>query len=324
MKTRVKAPTPKHIRLSNSKLNLAHTCKRCYLIREHQTYFTNNREYVAIEIGTALHEAWQDYLVNRDIHKATEVLFDMYPWHLYEKIKEPYSWLTVLRTMNDLIYKHLKYYQVEYYKDKPMIETTFAWELNGWEAPNGVERVTFTGHIDAVVRNHKGDVWAIDFKTTAKRMFAAIGGFKDSLQLIPYGMMVDAIRKGADTYTGDPFYVKYLIAHMSKDESIMEDLNLYKDAGSVRNWAMQVQMCLNELKFAYENEFFPSQPAGHGFGEAPCERLSYIRYHEGMDDLMQNLYGSQKAEAYQQLHDEKEAEPDILLPLYKDNIICPN
>ena len=255
------------LRLSHSTLQTFASCPRRF---EFSKLFNNPKyeESTATRCGTALHEGFQDYLINRNIDHAIWKMMLAYPWEHGVSSMKDRSAESCYNTLMEMINNFdVDRYELAYIIDKngnrvPCIELPFQIEFEGYDLKipslqKNIARksipITYVGFIDLVVFDKQlYEFLVIDIKTTTDKSEDQSAKFEYSSQCVPYSLVVNQILQ----LPNDSLRVGYYIANISNTEAKARLFSFIKTENDLRNWARDMEISLsNIIKYTSYNHF---------------------------------------------------------------------
>lgn len=229
----------------------------------------------AADVGTALHNAWQEWLILRaegvspDVceAKAFWVLLRDFPWDREGEQTTQY------RSHNNTIIMLYEIMRSSLWDDWELVKIDGRWAV---EVPFVIKHTSlgiFTlaatgescllitqGKIDAILRHRwTGETRCWDLKTTIDSPNLVRSNYKWSGQQVGYGNVLQAML-GADLKA---FTVWYLIARFgANDPPAIEPLPIIKDADDVEDYWLDKLDRLDRIRFYAEKGRFPRRNGG--------------------------------------------------------------
>lgn len=174
------SPSRKTISISYSSLGSFGSCPMRFVLSKCSNFEVPRRSSAASLIGTAIHEAFQFYLITRSFDGAIKVLMLKYPIKLKKAMQGNYHFLTAYRILRELVnWFENSNYDLLYINEKPAIEfkvdTTYLIahtdkHNNVAPAPRKVtlDKVNYIGFIDAIfIDRSTGEIVVCDIKTSS-------------------------------------------------------------------------------------------------------------------------------------------------------------
>ena len=196
MKTDEKTGKP-IVELSHSGLSTFTSCPKKFAFRKMIVNFSNDREESdATAIGTAMHEAIQEYMRSRSLTNALETLGLFHPITLQDKAKaSTYSLEACTWTLEYLINETDvgSYDLVSFVKDGQPIPATEVAFLVIVETKHLIFHIR--GFIDLVLRNPvTGHLMPVDIKTMLAQAFSTLESkYMYDWQVTSYGIPLNAL-----------------------------------------------------------------------------------------------------------------------------------
>lgn len=170
------APSRKTISISYSSLGSFGSCPMRFVLSKCSNFEVPRRSSAASLIGTAIHEAFQFYLITRSFDGAIKVLMLKYPIKLKKAMQGNYHFLTAYRILRELVnWFEQGTYDLLYINEKPAIEfkvdTTYLIEHTDKLRGNRkveLDEVNYIGFIDAIfIDRSTGEIVVCDIKTSS-------------------------------------------------------------------------------------------------------------------------------------------------------------
>lgn len=166
------------ISISYSSLGSFGSCPMRFVLSKCSNFEVPRRSSAASLIGTAVHEAFQFYLITRNLDGAIKVLMLKYPIKLKKAMQGNYHFLTAYRILRELVnWFEQGTYDLLYINEKPAIEfkvdTTYLIEHTDKLRSNGsreveLDEVNYIGFIDAIfIDRSTGEIVVCDIKTSS-------------------------------------------------------------------------------------------------------------------------------------------------------------
>lgn len=161
------------ISISYSSLGSFGSCPMRFVLTKCSNFEVPRHSSAASLIGTAVHEAFQFYLITRNLDGAVKVLMLKYPIKLKKAMQGNYHFLTAYRILRELVnWFENSNYDLLYINEKPTIEfkvdTTYL--IVHTKAPRKVtlDKVNYIGFIDAIfIDRSTGEIIVCDIKTSS-------------------------------------------------------------------------------------------------------------------------------------------------------------
>lgn len=170
------APSRKTISISYSSLGSFGSCPMRFVLSKCSNFEVPRRSSAASLIGTAIHEAFQFYLITRSFDGAIKVLMLKYPIKLKKAMQGNYHFLTAYRILRELVnWFEQGTYDLLYINEKPAIEfkidTTYLIQHTNKSQSNReveLDEVNYIGFIDAIfIDRSTGEIVVCDIKTSS-------------------------------------------------------------------------------------------------------------------------------------------------------------
>ncbi len=166
----------KTVSISYSSLSSFGSCPMRFVLSKCSNFEVPRRSSAASLIGTAVHEAFQFYLITRNLDGAVKVLMLKYPIKLKKAMQGNYHFLTAYRILRELVnWFEQGTYDLLYINEKPAIEfkvdTTYLIEHTDKLRGNReveLDEVNYIGFIDAIfIDRSTGEIVVCDIKTSS-------------------------------------------------------------------------------------------------------------------------------------------------------------
>lgn len=255
------------LRLSHSTMQTYQSCPRKF---EFSKLYNNPKyeESTATRCGTALHEGFQTYLIERNVDSAIWKMMLAYPWeHGISPMKDR-SAESCYATLIEMIDKFdANRYELAYIQDSngnniPCVEVPFRIDFKGHrllvkDAQGNIAKecpVYYVGYMDLVVYDKElGEFLVIDIKTTTDKSEDQSAKFAFSNQCTPYSLVIDKILglpKGS-------LKVGYFVAGISSSEPKAQMFTFYKSEDDLKDWAVDMEVSLMNIETNTANAYFP-------------------------------------------------------------------
>lgn len=170
------SPSRKTVSISYSSLGSFGSCPMRFVLSKCSNFEVPKRSSAASLIGTAIHEAFQFYLITRNFDGAIKVLMLKYPIKLKKAMQGNYHFLTAYRILRELVnWFEQGTYDLLYINEKPAIEfkvdTTYLIKHTDKPQSNKeveLDEVNYIGFIDAIfIDCSTGEIIVCDIKTSS-------------------------------------------------------------------------------------------------------------------------------------------------------------
>lgn len=239
--------------------------KKCWK-KGHFTKLYNHRRRdasIAAEAGKAIHAAFQEWMVSKDMDKAIVRLMLEYPVELEHTDQHGNHTLeSAYATLNALMHQYkFSEWELAYIRcgdgvERPAIELPFrirlsgvTVELNGKHIP-----VEYIGYIDLVLRHRvTGEFKVVDIKTTRRMMKDPTAQYMYDEQCVPYAIVIEhALGHKITT-----FAVEYLMAFVDLTEPKVQSLPFQKSQQDIMAWGMSLMCDVQQLQQFMRWKWFP-------------------------------------------------------------------
>jgi hypothetical protein len=167
------------ISISYSSLGNFGSCPMRFVLSKCSNFEVPRHSSAASIIGTAVHEAFQFYLITRNLDVAVKVLMLKYPIKLKKAMQGNYHFLTAYRILRELVnWFENSNYDLLYINEKPAIEfkvdtTYLIAHTDKYDKVQAARKVTldkvnYIGFIDAIfIDRTNGEIIVCDIKTSS-------------------------------------------------------------------------------------------------------------------------------------------------------------
>jgi hypothetical protein len=167
------------ISISYSSLGSFGSCPMRFVLSKCSNFEVPRHSSAASIIGTAVHEAFQFYLITRNLDGAVKVLMLKYPIKLKKAMQGNYHFLTAYRILRELVnWFENSNYDLLYINEKPAIEfkvdtTYLIAHTDKYDKVQAARKVTldkvnYIGFIDAIfIDRSTGEIIVCDIKTSS-------------------------------------------------------------------------------------------------------------------------------------------------------------
>lgn len=260
------------VRLSHSTMATFLDCPRKF---EFSKLFQNpqRRDSLAAQLGTALHEGFQDWLINHDFNRAIFKMMLAYPWEYGESPMKDRSAEGAYATLVEMINQFdADRYELAYINSLdgtpvPCVEVPFQIVFKNFEletfSPDGrlskPIRLTYVGYMDLVLFDKQEDEFlVVDIKSTSDRSEDLTPKYKFSDQCVPYGLVLNQLLN----IPINDLKVGYLTAKVNLAAPLVRNYYFYKSAQDLSDWARGIKERLEQLQRFTANAWFPRTPNG--------------------------------------------------------------
>lgn len=167
------------ISISYSSLGSFGSCPMRFVLTKCSNFEVPRHSSAASLIGTAVHEAFQFYLITRNLDGAVKVLMLKYPIKLKKAMQGNYHFLTAYHILRELVnWFENSNYDLLYINEKPAIEfkvdTTYLIAHTNRQSNEqagrkvSLDKVNYIGFIDAIfIDRSTGEIIVCDIKTSS-------------------------------------------------------------------------------------------------------------------------------------------------------------
>lgn len=270
------------ILVSYSSLNTFASCSRKFEFDKLYPRLPRDGSWYAADTGSALHAGYQDYLIHKDVDRATWIFMQAFPYMgEFEQTNDYRSFEACLATLEAMIAEvRMNEYELAQIKTpsgevKPAIEVPFKIRFPDFTVspctryPEGAT-ISFIGYIDAIMQNLMTNVYrTLDIKTTRMMLNDATAKFQFDTQQIPYGIVVDHVAQDVV----ESFEVLYLDCYIDLLEPKTQVYPFMKTQQDIQEWGTNKMIQLGQLRNFIESDFFPRTDSGCLFYNKPCRYL---------------------------------------------------
>lgn len=245
------------LRLSHSSRRTFHSCARKLEFRKFHPSMSRD-ESLDGEVGHALHEGYQHYLIHKDRDAAMFAMLQRYPVHLNSNPSNSKSVEACYPTLNSMIDSgaFLEYEIAEIKcldgEVRKAIEVPFQIDITGFDLGNGIS-VIYVGYVDAILYDKILDEYlVIDIKTTRWNLddFTPVYHFDE--QCIPYAIVLERILgRSLDNLT-----VKYISVYIDIEKPKVTPYEFRKTRADIEDWARGLLVDLQLIKMYYQMGWF--------------------------------------------------------------------
>lgn len=293
--------TREHLKISYSSLNLLDTCMRKFEFNKLYPRRPRDSDAFAADVGSALHHAYQHFLIHGDEEAATWVLMRDYPYiGEFSQRTDDRSLEACISVLDEMMhYGKMDEWELMTIKRPPTdeeraagldgvvvpaIEVPFELRLKGIDLPDG-RGLAFTGFMDAAMRHLVTDrVRTLDIKTNRRTMEDATPKYKFDGQQIPYGIVLEHIVGNRV----DEFEVLYLDCYVDLLNPRVQLYPFRKDSSDIQDWLINTVLAGQRIQRSMEMDYFPRTNGGCMSWNRPCYFLDIceIRDREQITDWL--------------------------------------
>lgn len=252
------------LEISHSTMDSYHSCER--KLEFSKFYGINMRKpNLAGDAGSAMHEAFGEYLLTKSKNAAILKLMKEYPITLCQNPLWDWSLEACYSALLSLINWSDKNTHIELAKigENPAIEVPFL--INIKHKIDDFLPVVYRGYIDFVFYNRlENSYFVLDLKNTSRKMNDFTVAFKNSEQCLPYSLVLNrALNKDFSSLN-----VQYLIVKVNIIDPTIQLLDFNKTSEDVEDWGRALFMDLLAIKTFYETKWFPRRNACSAYNRA--------------------------------------------------------
>lgn len=275
----VKAPT-EWLEISHSSRGTLAGCARKFELYKFYPRNRGREDGFAADVGTALHHAYQDYLIHEDEDRAQWILMTKYPYmlELSQKVHGPEndrSLEACLATLDEMIASpRMTEYELATVRrpdgiEVPAIEVPFAIRFTDLILPDG-RGLAYTGFMDAIMR-HKftGQYRTMDIKTSRDRLKDKTPKYVFNSQQNPYGMVVEHLAGQAI----ESFEVLFFDCFVDLVDPNVVMWPFTRTREDMQEWLLDVVLDFQNIQRFMELNHFPRTSHGCLSFNRPCPYL---------------------------------------------------
>lgn len=240
------------LRLSNSSVGRFHSCPRKFEFTK-ILRVDGYEESQAAAGGTALHEAWYEYLRTGNKKAAFWALIRHYPIHLQQN--HAYNWdLTACYSaLHSLItHPYLEGYELAEVNGAPAIEIPFEIRFPGvfLDAEKTIP-ISYIGYIDNIFNRRRDMAFVVlDIKNTTRKFKDLEVVYKFDPQMLPYALVLEAILQDRISELN----CDYLVTFVDVEEPYTRHLEFTKSLEDIQSWAQEMALFIRELQIFYASK----------------------------------------------------------------------
>ena len=247
------------LRLSHSSRKMGQSCWRKLEFRKFHMN-SNRQESLAGNVGNALHEGYQTWLLTKDKEQAAFDFMLKYPYKYeksindYRSLEACYSTLLALMESQVLAQYELAYIEIDG-KPQPCIEVPFQINIADFSLSDDEDvPVTYIGFMDLILYDNFNDVYiVVDIKTTRLTTDDMTPIYRFDEQCIPYAIVLERLL-GREL---NGLTVKYLSAYIDILEPKIRPYEFQKSQEDIHDWMRGFVIDLQMIKTFYQLGWFP-------------------------------------------------------------------
>lgn len=267
-------PALKELRLSYSSLTTYETCARKL---EFKKFYSIPGENVSLagEVGHALHDGWQDYIIHGDREHAIGAMMLSYPIHLNDDPSHDRSLEACYATLNAMIdsTQLLEYEVAEIHcldgQIRKGVEVPFRIDIKNFSlSDDEYIPVYFVGFIDLILRHRiDGTFTTTDIKTHRLKPHDLTAKYMYDDQCIPYGLVLErALGQEIES-----FFTRYYSVYVDIQKPHCKLYKFPKNKNDIHDWARGFYIHLQNIKTYYQLGWFPRNGNSCMSWNRPCE-----------------------------------------------------
>lgn len=249
---------PENVSISASSLSTFQSCPRKFAFRKLMRQRRVSTDGFHSAVGTAMHEALQHLMVNRDLEAALWVLICCYPWDIEHTAKnKDKSIEACISTLE--AYVHSPEYQHEVMmidvqgEMRPAIEVPILIRFHNVKFADVVRDVVYQGYVDAIMLNECGVPYVKDWKTNRNGSKDMTMNYIHDEQCMPYGLVLQ-LALGEDL---EEFTVVYEDVHIDVGLPIIKPYEFVKTLGDVQAWLTDLSIEFMRMSLYAAQRSFP-------------------------------------------------------------------
>ena len=251
--------------------------------------------------GTAMHEAWYEYLRTGSKRDAVWQMLTRYPAEEIGKAYDSWSIEAVYETLTELLdYPLLSQYTVAKIDGKPAIEIPFEIRLKDiYLDREQTIPIYYVGFIDVILYDDNSNEYiAVDLKNTARWSNNYEAFYRFSSQMLPYGLVLQTILGSDHTL----FRVLYLQTYVNLKEPRIDEFPFTIDSDQrLPDLVMNLAATITQLQMFYRFKRWPRRGSSCFSFNKVCP---YYDYCEEPNDLIEAAF-SKRTEDHFKKYEER-------------------
>lgn len=303
--------------ISDSSRSSLHSCARKLEFAKFYQH-SKREESIPADAGSALHAAFQNWLIYKDLDQAIFTLQMEYPIHLLSNPMSDRSLEACYATLLAMTEANMGEYELAYIEHngvaKPAIEVPFEirftdFQLDDSASGEATVPVSYIGFIDAVYHNNFDKSFIVcDIKTHRNKMPDLTANYKFQDQCLPYALILErAMNQPIDNLT-----VKYLSCYVDVFEPRIASYDFIKSKTDIDDWTRGIALDLQLLRLYYQTDWFPRNGKSCMSFNRTCSHFDYCtsRDHDVIEKMLAFEKATQPESAKRQ-----QVEPWIIIDL---------
>jgi len=284
------------LQISHSSRAMFASCPRKLEFRKFYNH-SRREESSATLTGSALHKAYQDFLVHKDRERAIFILMMEMPTAYDERPLQPRSieacYSTLLAMMD---FQQYNKFEVAVIDGKPAIEVPFRLRIANFSLEDDRHvPVEYIGYIDVVLFDPKHERFiSTDIKTTTRGLSDFTPAYKFDDQQLPYAFVIES----ALGQPVDQLDVQYMNCVISLDNPQITNLPFVKSRADIEDWARGLALDLQMLKLYYNNNWFPRRVSGCTAYNRTCNAFDFC--HSRDSAMIEHMLSFETAQEQRQ------------------------
>ena len=247
------------LRVSYSSMKTLDSCARKLEFKKFYPSMVRD-ESLDGEVGHALHDGYQHYLVHQNREAAILAMMLSYPIHLNSNPSNPKSLEACYPTLNAMIDTGaFLEYEIAEIKCldgvvRQAIEVPFQIDIVGFSLSDTKNiPVIYVGFIDAILYDKLLDEYlVVDIKTTRWNLEDKTPVYHFDEQCIPYAMVLERILG----HSLDNLTVKYMSVYIDIEKPKITPYEFKKTRADIEDWARGLLIGLQSIKMYYQMGWF--------------------------------------------------------------------
>jgi hypothetical protein len=286
------------LQISDSSRSSLHSCARKLEFRKFY-HHSRREESLPADAGSALHAAFQNWLIYKDLEQAVFTLQMTYPIHLLSNPMADRSLEACYATLLAMTEANMGEYELAYIEHngilKPAIEVPFEIRFTGFnlsgESADSADSaaaacpVSYIGFIDAVYHNNFDKSFIVcDIKTHRNKMSDLTALYKYQDQCLPYALILER----AMNQPIDNLVVKYFSCYVDVFEPRVATYDFIKSKTDIDDWTRGIALDLQLLRLYYQTDWFPRNGKSCTNFNRVCSHFDYCssRDHETIEKML--------------------------------------
>lgn len=277
-------PWLQELRLSHSTHS---TYQRCHRKIEFSKFLGLRWKYdnLAGDVGKALHEGYQEWMISRDRQLAMGKMMLAYPIDLNSDPKNYRSLEACFATLNAMIdAEPLQQYEIAKIECldgevRPAVEVPFRIDIANYSLDGQMKHVHrpggqafqydlvpsipiyYVGYIDLILFDKQNQEYVVvDIKTHRNSLEDMSARYEFDEQCLPYGLVLEQMLGNIN----EGFRVRYLSVYIDIENPKVRMYGFPKSAHDVQDWAQGLMLTVQNISWEYQQNWFQRTGAGDG------------------------------------------------------------